>query len=254
MASQPKKENMEVQKNDPADLGESGHLSRSGPINELPTELLVLILEFVAQDPKYRYDHCVSQYHRDTLRILMLVCRRFRTIAQDFNIHTVKLTWLPMGGIRIIDTGSWDNRVHLYRNPSKCRQLVLTWRHWPMQKLWFRKMEKTRQLVKSMHRVRCFQFEEVSYDIEIEDPWNVKSVYKRKFRAAWDVFQYAVQHFDRLRHLIIKRAHLETLIPACRDLPPSLRILDLIEVQERGPPLVLDPKVRGVKNCTCMRR
>ena len=57
MASQPKKENMEAQKTDPADLGESGHLSRSGPINELPKELLVLILEFYAHDPKNRFQN-----------------------------------------------------------------------------------------------------------------------------------------------------------------------------------------------------
>ena len=235
---------MDIQKVDPSDLGESSHVSRPGPINNLATELLTLILEFVAEDRRYRYDHCVSRYHRGTLRTLMLVCRRFHNIAQDFAFHTLKLNWEQSKVLRIIDCGSWDHRAHFYRNPSVCRQLVITWAHNHMGAHWFRKLEKTKKLVDTMSSVRCFQFEETGTSVEFPPRWREDNVYIDQYTAGWDVFRYTVQRFDRLRHLIIKRAHLNTLVKACRGLP-NLKTLDLIEVQERDDQTFqLDPDVR----------
>lgn len=224
------------------DVGKGNYASDAAPINRLATELLTMVLEFAAESSNPRYAHCVSSYNRETMRTLMLVCRRFYSITQRFELQTVVLTWRSIASARIMHKDRRDRRARLYRFPLLCRHVVLTWQHdgRGVGSRWSRKLEKTRKLVQRMHNVRCFQFESESVVPML--PRIDDSAVEERCAAAWYTFENVVRGFDRLQHLVIKRAQLNDLIPACRGIG-NLKTLDLTEVWESERSFVLQPEV-----------
>ena len=228
----------------------SGHTKQSpamippAPIDRLPTELLALILDRAAEHGKPRYKHCMTSYDQKTMEQLKLVCRRFYEITRGFALHTVRLSWLAdCRGASIFEDYSKVQKAHVYRNPTLCRHLVITWDQRSWGPRWMRQLIKTGRLAKQMNNVRCFEFDNRATWPGL--PSYVGARFEEKFTAAWDVFGELVAGFDRLQHLVIKRAYLRDVVQTCGKLR-RLKTLDLVELWEEHQGFRLSPTVRDL--------
>ncbi|KAF1967947.1 hypothetical protein BU23DRAFT_558934 [Bimuria novae-zelandiae CBS 107.79] len=223
------------------------------PINTLSTELLTLILEYAAIKENYRYDHCTPVYNRYALDAMMLVNHTFHDIARSLALRTVHLFWLrKVKGAQILDKSTWAHMAHLYHSPSSCRHLIITWHPNQVRPPWSQKLKIKRELVRKLDNVRCFQFENETDTMGLYRASHDATGYTEKYVGAWKVFADAVGRFDRLQHVVIKRARLCDVVTACGDIP-RLKKLDLIELGDEDKPNKLRSKDYRSASFTTLR-